>query len=122
MKQTLLIHQLSFNCLCTNVNVVQINISTQTTSFSWNSLNLMHGTGYYYFVVSLIWASPRQINRLILGVLEPLTLTSDEKQRKQRSVKIIDPNTKNSYKTKDSFQGSYTKVKPRNTLSHNKII
>ena len=38
---------------------------------------------------------------------EPVALTSDVKQRKQRSQ---DPNTNNSHKTEENFTASYTKV------------
>ena len=41
-----------------------------------------------------------------------MTLTSDVKQRKQRS-QHNSPNPNNSYKTKKKFTGFYTKVNPK---------
>ena len=50
------------------------------------------------------------------SVEEPVKLTSDVKQRKQRSWHN-NPNPNNSYKTKKKFTGSYTEVNPQ-TQSH----
>ena len=44
-----------------------------------------------------------------------MKLTSDVKQRKQRS-QHNNPNPNNSYKTKKKFTGSYTEVNPKNLL------
>ena len=49
-------------------------------------------------------------------LVEPVTLTSDVKQR-NKEVNIIDPNPNNSYKTKKKFIGSYTEVDPDSTLT-----
>ena len=46
------------------------------------------------------------------SVYEPMTLTSDVKQRKQRSQHNR-PNPNNGYKTKKNFTGFYTEVNPK---------
>ena len=46
------------------------------------------------------------------SVQEPVKLTSDVKQKKNKEVNITDPNPYNSYKTKKKFTGSYTEVNP----------
>ena len=48
----------------------------------------------------------------LFSVYEPVTLTSDVKQRKQRSQHNR-PNPNNRYKTKKNFTGFYTEVNPK---------